>query len=49
MVSAEDREPQVEPFLDFAQSTWYFAKASSAQILANEMQASMELLMERQL
>jgi hypothetical protein len=31
--------------LDFAQSAWYFAKASSAQILANEMQASMELLM----
>jgi hypothetical protein len=41
VVSAEERKLKVE---DFAHSAWYFAKALSAQILATEMQASVELL-----
>jgi hypothetical protein len=45
MVSAEEKKSKVEAFLDFAHSAWYFAKALSAQILANEVQALMELFM----
>jgi hypothetical protein len=44
MVSAEERKSNVEAFLGFAHSAWYFAKALSAQILANEMQVSIVLL-----
>lgn len=49
VVSAEERKSKVEAFLDFAHWDWYVAKALSAQAPANEMQASMELLMQRQL
>jgi hypothetical protein len=45
VVSAEERKSEAEEFGEFARSAWYFARASLAQILADEQQASMELLM----